>query len=328
MTYLYPSHGYLAGGQRQRHFLRLGVLACIVTGLFFIVYRSHANGGRFEFDIDRWSPRTGPSVQIEARRPSIAKATIVYGDSPVYEEALRTHREHSRRFQYPMHVLRQGILSDVWTKPAFLLSLVLQELMKPEGERLEWILWFDADTIVMNPNIPIELFLPPTEDFEHIHLVLSKDWNGVNNGVFPIKVHPWSVELLSSIIAYPYDNPDTLLVFRDQSALGFLLDNEYFANSTAYVPLRWFNAYRGKPDGGMSEIHPEELQIHRGDFLVHFAGTMGAERNDTMTEFTNVARHHLPSWEVALEETNYPAEVREYWARMRQHLHSQSSEFE
>jgi hypothetical protein len=98
--------------------------------------------------------------------------------------------------------------------------------------------WFDADTVVMNPNIPIELFLPPV-DFPDIHVIFSKDWNGLNNGVFPIRVHPWSVELLSAVIAYPHYFPDTQLVFRDQSALGKLLENDdYFRNSTIYAPLR------------------------------------------------------------------------------------------
>jgi hypothetical protein len=77
---------------------------------------------------------------VAAPKPSIAKVTIVFGDSPIYQGALKTHEEHSRKFGYPVHVLRSGILDDVWTKPAYLLSLLLEELVKPKSERLEWIL--------------------------------------------------------------------------------------------------------------------------------------------------------------------------------------------
>ncbi|KAJ6059797.1 hypothetical protein N7444_003436 [Penicillium canescens] len=219
---------------------------------------------------------------MAAPKPSIAKVTIIFGDNSVYHRALKTHEEHSRKFGYPMHVLQSGILDDVWTKPAFLLSLILEELVKPKTERLEWIFWFDADTVVMNPNIPIELFLPPA-DFPDIHVIFSKDWNGLNNGVFPIRVHPWSVELLSAVIAYPHYFPNTQLVFRDQSALGKLLENDdYFRNSTIYAPLRWFNAYRGAPDGSLNDYIPPEFQLRKGDFLVHFAGTSASDRNNSI----------------------------------------------
>lgn len=71
----------------------------------------------------------------------IGKVTILFGgDNPTYERALRTHDVHNRIHGYPMNVLRQGILNDVWTKPAYILSLLLRELSKPKGQRLEWLL--------------------------------------------------------------------------------------------------------------------------------------------------------------------------------------------
>lgn len=78
--------------------------------------------------------------QLSPPVPSIAKATIVFGENTIYQGALRTHEEHNRKFGYRMHVLRSGILDDVWTKPAFLLSLLLEELVKPETERVDWLL--------------------------------------------------------------------------------------------------------------------------------------------------------------------------------------------
>lgn len=169
----------------------------------------------------------------------------------------------------------------------------------------------------MNPNIPIELFLPPA-DFPDVHVILSKDWNGLNNGVFPIRVHPWSVELLSAVIAYPHNFPDTLLVFRDQSALEKLLENDdYFRNSTIYAPLRWFNAYRGLPNGSLNDYHPPELQLRKGDFLVHFAGTSGSDRSESMSAFIDVAERHDPDWQLPLLRTNYLGEVEAFWAEQR-----------
>jgi hypothetical protein len=65
---------------------------------------------------------------------------MIYGNNSIYERALDTHREHSRRLGYPLFVLRTPILDGVWNKYAILLSVLLQELEKPLDRRLQWLL--------------------------------------------------------------------------------------------------------------------------------------------------------------------------------------------
>jgi hypothetical protein len=48
-------------------------------------------------------------------------------------------------------------------------------------------MWFDADTLVINPWIAVENFFP-TYDLDGINLVVTEDWNGLNNGVFLMRV--------------------------------------------------------------------------------------------------------------------------------------------
>lgn len=83
-----------------------------------------------------------PSVdEPTLEHPNLAKITIMFGnDNPTYERALRTHEVHNRLHGYPVYVLRQQILNDVWTKPAYILSVLLKELTKPPEERLKWLL--------------------------------------------------------------------------------------------------------------------------------------------------------------------------------------------
>ncbi|KAI9886185.1 MAG: hypothetical protein M1823_002037 [Watsoniomyces obsoletus] len=239
--------------------------------------------------------------------PSIAKITIVFGgDSGVFERALKTHEVHNRLHGYPIYVLRQEILNDVWTKPAYILSVLLKELAKPESERMKWLFWFDADTVLMNPNIPIELFLPPDE-FSHIHLLVTNDLNGLNNGVFPIRVHPWSVRLLSAVVAFTTFRPDTHLVFRDQSALEEVLKEDTFKNNVVRLPQRWFNAYQS---GSLKESI-QAYQVRRGDLLVHFAGS--PFREEAMSHWLELSEEHLPEWEIDLYHSSYPGEIKEFW---------------
>ncbi|KAI9707424.1 MAG: hypothetical protein M1836_000385 [Candelina mexicana] len=250
-----------------------------------------------------------PNRPFLGEQATIGKITILFGgDNPSYERALRTHDVHNRLHGYPMNVLRQGILTDVWTKPAYILSLLLRELSKPKGQRLEWLFWCDADTVITNPNIPISLFLPPSPAFNHIHILVTNDWNGLNNGVFPVRVHPWSVELFAAVVAFRIYRPNFQMKFRDQTALEELLKEPHFKDNVAHLPQRWFNAYRG---GGLGET-TQPYQSRRGDLLVHFAGT--PDRDTVMGEWMDLAEMHQPEWEIDLVHSSYPGEVKEYWA--------------
>lgn len=175
--------------------------------------------------------------------------------------------------------------------------------------------WFDADTVIMNPNMPLETFLPPRRD-DDIHLLLTKDWNGMNNGVFPLRVCPWSVELLSASLAYPATHPGVALFWPDQSALDYVLhENKYFAASTAYCPLRWFNAYMAATDGkSLNPNSPEHLQVHPGDLLVHFPGTPPNALQSTLEPYLAITEAHLREWELPLEDTQYRKETKDFWA--------------
>jgi len=251
-----------------------------------------------------------PARQSFGERIRVGKCTIIFGGAAIYERAVRTHELHDRMHGYPLHVLRHGILDDVWSKPAYVLSLLLRELSKPEGERLQWLLWVDADTILLNPHIPIETFLPPSPEFDDVHLVISRDWNGLNNGVFPVRVCQWAVDLFSAIVAFRHYRPEENLVFRDQSAMNMLLIERKFAMHTVAAPQRWFNAYQGEHNETLSPF-----QVRRGDFLVHFAGVI--ERNERMGYWLDRVEQHLPDWELEVQKTSYPQETRDFWAEQR-----------
>ena len=84
-------------------------------------------------------PRRDRSIDSESL---IAKVTILFhGKDPTYVRAVQSHQAHNRRFGYPLFVLRHGILDGIWSKPAYLLAILLEELRKPEAHRLKWLLY-------------------------------------------------------------------------------------------------------------------------------------------------------------------------------------------
>ena len=72
---------------------------------------------------------------------TVGKVTVLFhGRDPTFVRAIQTHEAHNQRFGYPLLVLRHGLLDGVWTKPATILSALLEELRKPEGDRLKWLM--------------------------------------------------------------------------------------------------------------------------------------------------------------------------------------------
>jgi hypothetical protein len=265
---------------------------------------SHVLAGEFIKEGISEEDRLGARIRI-------GKCTVLFYGNNFWERCIRTHEQHDKVNGYRLHVLRQQLVDDVWSKPAYILSLLLRELAKPEPERLEWLLWVDADTIILNPNVPIETFLPPAgTEFDDVHLMYTNDMNGLNNGVFPVRVNQWAVKLFSAIVAFRHYKPDVGLQFRDQSAMSMLMQEPEFSKHIVQAPQRWFNAYQGEHNETLAPF-----QIRRGDLLVHFAGVPA--REERMQYWLQRAEQHLDDWEVPVKSTSYPQEARDFWNEER-----------
>ena len=197
-------------------------------------------------------------------RSKIAKITMLYGDSPnpAYERALQSHALHADMHGYPLFVLRQKMLGRLWTKPAWILSTVLAELAKPPRERLEWLFWFDADTFLLNPKIPLDTFLPPPH-VQGVHFLCGNDHNGLNDGAFLLRINDYSVHMLASSLSVETFRPTVDLRYSEQSAIEHVVhqggvyrpwDGTTYLEGYAEIPQRWLNAYMGaRNDSGVLE---------------------------------------------------------------------------
>lgn len=201
--------------------------------------------------------------------------------------------------------------------------------------------WHDADTVLLNRHTPLSLFLPLSSkpQLSRINLILTRDPHGLNNGVFFLRIHPWSVDLLAAVLAYPTFNADVALEYRDQSALIEVLKIPVFKEGYVVVPQRWFNAYQPLPPLDTPGVAPdsafnddgllvsassadslthlnytyESMQFHPGDLLVHFAGV--PNRDERMRVWLGIARRNFPQFNVPVEETNLAAEVEAWWVK-------------
>lgn len=79
------------------------------------------------------------------KRAETGKVTVNFGgdndgDSAVYARAIASHARHNEIWGYPQFELREQVVGGLWSKHAFIMSVLVQELAKKEGERLEWLL--------------------------------------------------------------------------------------------------------------------------------------------------------------------------------------------
>ncbi|KAF1352529.1 hypothetical protein BDV97DRAFT_278508, partial [Delphinella strobiligena] len=266
--------------------------------------------------------------------PRVAKISMLYGEfNEPYHRAIASHQRHADHWGYPFYVSREDGNCGVWNKLLHIISVLAKEFTKPEAERVEWIMWVDADTIVLNENVPAEMFLPPKgPEFEHIQLVGQQDENGFNAGVFLQRASDWSVHMLMEAMAFTPCNPDYELAHAEQTAMELTYNKttggprgEGYKYGVVYTPRTWFNAYERHPNR-YDEYHNKTLNSFvgshmdhlyegkPGDFLVHFPGISGVERENLMSDWEEMIEgENVTSWAVPLEETSYPEQTRLFW---------------
>lgn len=191
----------------------------------------------------------------------------------------------------------------------------------------------------------METFLPPDDPIlNNIHLLLTKNWDGINNGVFPIRVHPWSVSLFAAYVAYPTLNPGEHLAFRDQTALWNLLERvPAFKGNYSIVPQRWFNSFPFNnafdkhgtwvyatpmtPERFDSGDMVDDLQpwkVLKGDMVIHFAGAK--DRMSWMKPWIERTEKYLPEWSNSTYQQKREEEAKAYWAEERLNIKKKQEE--
>ena len=218
---------------------------------------------------------------------------------------------HSELHGYETFVLEHDILDPAYTKPAYLLSLILSELQKPlPADRIQWLVWFNLDIVLLNPHIPLEVFLPPPDlGLETVHALVTNDHNGLQTGAFFLRVSKWAARMLMDVIALPEVKPDVELKYGEQSAFEILLQDPKNRERAVWVPQHWFNGYVGNRDARLVLKGEEPGAARKGDLQIHFAG----KRKDRMEQFLEIAESKDPRWEMSLERTGLIEEAREFW---------------
>jgi hypothetical protein len=178
----------------------------------------------------------------------------------------------------------------------------------------QWLMWIDVDTVIYRFDQRLESFLPngaigkphqsvtenlaekeetvtlsataaavaaaataaTTADVDQIDVIMSKDWQSINSGVFFLRNSPYSHRLLEETWRA---DPTWWRVHCEQDAMRHVAEeNVYYGEHEKhwwYPPQRLFNAFSSLIATG--EPHST---YHPGDFLIHFpsCGSLGLEK--------------------------------------------------
>lgn len=250
-----------------------------------------------------------PDAMNITKAARFAKIGVASGfEDVLYERALDTHVQHAKRHGYPIYIARENAADGMFNKIAYIVDVLLNELFKPADERVEWLFYFDADSIIMNQEVSLEIFEPPS-DFNYINWMAGKDHNGLNAGIFLLRVNQWSLNLLNRVMTYKHYHPNEEYVFEEQTILARLTENnDEFTKQSIYVPKAWFNAYFYS----LHEVKPGLLLSHfpHPDKKWHIYQWLRVLESDKDSDYK-------PVYNIPVQRTQYPKEIEEFWNAKR-----------
>ena len=173
----------------------------------------------------------------------IAVASVYAGLPAVRERFERNRIEYCQRHGYA-HVAACENLEParhpVWSK----MKLLLRHL--PE---FDWMLWLDADALIVNRDITLESFVDSSAD-----LIVTADHNGLNAGVFLLRNSPAAARFLE----LAWDRADCIdHPWREQEAMCRVLRDHPELIRVKFVERTSLNSYFGLDRPG-----PETLIVH------------------------------------------------------------------
>ncbi|ORX37229.1 hypothetical protein BD324DRAFT_681145 [Kockovaella imperatae] len=149
---------------------------------------------------------------------------------------------------------RSKHLSKVYT----LLHTVITELGREE-QGAEWIMFADADTLILDPSISLSEFLPQPHNHPSPIILANVDHRGFNAGVMIFRVSLRLATFLMDMLANEIELFESIGIHpSDKHLFGYTLQQDKHkdvAEASVQIPQRWLNAYHIEGDGPALHVH-------------------------------------------------------------------------
>ena len=173
-------------------------------------------------------------------------------------------QEYAARHGYGF--VQHGAVLDATRHPAWSKILAVTRLLKQR--RAKWIVWVDADAVIMNFDQRLEDFVVEGRD-----VVFGSDFNGLNSAVFLARNCEWTRRFFETVfnlgdIQYRLDRFGAK--WEQNTIKHVLLNFAGFEDHVAILPERRMNSHEG---------------VYRdGDFILHLGAMSMAKRLETLKD--------------------------------------------
>jgi len=236
--------------------------------------------------------------QKKQRQPKICMTTLTDQKSPSkfqrfmrwrnYDGILDLTWNNKKRYadKHGYHLHDGSIHIDTSRPPAWSKVKAVQYLLQNKQLACDWVMWTDADTVIMNSRIAVTDFLPAA-DSPHDLLVASDKGGGYNSGVFLFRNTAWSHGWLEQWWSMKgFVRPPGLSLSGDNAAMKALLANMHkdktFDAHVLSPPRCTFNSFAHFLTLGQSikildhleeqDWYLDNEHYHKGDFIAHIPG--------------------------------------------------------
>ena len=236
---------------------------------------------------------TTPS-SIQEQLPSICLVTFTDSQSPSWIQRLVRWRNYAgileltwpNKLRYAQkhgyQLFDHSSYLDISRPPAWSKIPAMQALLTPDSQ-CDWVLWTDADTVIMNSDIRITDFLPdPSLGLDLV--VASDEGGGYNSGVLLFRNTDWSRWFLQTWWNMrDYVRPPGFSLSGDNAAMKALLrDMPDFDQHVAVPPRCTMNSFARfltlrESKHVMETLEEQEWYMnerfyHKSDFIAHTPG--------------------------------------------------------
>lgn len=185
--------------------------------------------------------------------------------------------------KYGYHLVDGSRHIDTSRPPAWSKIKAVKHLL--DNEHCDWVMWTDADTVIMNSEVRIQDFLP-ADTTKHM-LVGSDKGGGYNSGVFVFRNSDWSKHFLDEWWNMKdFVRPPGFSLSGDNAAMKALLksmeDRGDFDKYVLSPPRCTFNSFAKFLTLGQSveimdhlteqEWYLDDEHYHKSDFIAHIPG--------------------------------------------------------
>lgn len=213
-------------------------------------------------------PAATPAAARSAQRITPFTLVTLYdekmsGIGAITAGALRDYaRQHGYGFIHHERLLDPS-RHPAWNKILALRNAVVKQ-------KKGWVMWFDADAMVMNRQVRAESLIRRDRD-----LIFASDFNGLVSGIFLVRCCAWSLKFLDTVffLGDLIKDPDGFGPKWEQNTIKHVLEN--FAGFQSRVAIL-------SPKAMNSSIH----EFQPGDFVLHLGVMPNGERERAFREAT------------------------------------------